>query len=197
MIIGLGGGSLARYLLYHFPTCKLKAVEYRASVVKIARSHFGLPLDSRLKVIVDDGGSYVHQQAQTHAEAYSLIMVDAFDVDGLANSIASIGFFDACKTLLKPDGMLLVNLWETEQTISGNCLTWLQKAFNDKILVLPVRNRGNLIVLAFNEATPCYRMEDLKQRAIELENRYYIEYPEFLKDIKKNNSYTIHAVIKQ
>ncbi len=197
MIIGLGGGSLARYLLHHFPMCKLKAVEYRASVVKIARSHFGLPLDSRLKVIVDDGGSYVRQHVQTHAEAYSLIMVDAFDVDGLANSIASISFFDACKTLLKPDGILMVNLWETEATISGNCLIWLQKAFKDKMLVLPVRNRGNMVVLAFNHATPYYNMQNLKQRAIELENRYHIDYPEFLKDIKKNNSYTIHAVIKQ
>jgi spermidine synthase len=56
LIVGLGGGSLTRHLLQNFPECRLKAVEYRKSVVKIARSYFGLPLDSRLKIIVDDGG---------------------------------------------------------------------------------------------------------------------------------------------
>ena len=29
LIIGLGGGSLAKHLLHHFPECRLKAVEYR------------------------------------------------------------------------------------------------------------------------------------------------------------------------
>ena len=37
LIIGLGGGSLTKHLLHHFPDCRLKAIEYRESVVKIAR----------------------------------------------------------------------------------------------------------------------------------------------------------------
>ena len=197
LIIGLGGGSLARYLLHHFSECRLKAVEYRASVVRIARSHFGLPLEPRLKVIVDDGAHFVRNHVHTHSGQYSLILVDAFDVDGLANSVASIGFFDACKTLLSTDGMLLINLWATEKTVSGACVQWLQAAFKDKLLVLPVRNRGNMIVLAFNSGTPRYTMKNLKQKAAELESRYQLEFPLFLKDIAKHNSYTIHAVITQ
>ena len=195
LIIGLGGGSLARHLLYHFPECRLRAVEYRASVVKIARSHFGLPLDSRLKVVVDDGGRYVWQQAQTSAEQFSLILVDAFDVEGLAQSIASIAFFDACKMLLKQDGILVINLWATESVVLDSCLTWLQQVFNDKVLLLPVRNRGNMIGVAFNQGISRYAMKDLKSRAIELEQQYQIEFPKFLKDFNKYNTHSIHTVI--
>ena len=195
LIVGLGGGSLVRYLLYHFSDCRMRAVEYRASVVKIARSHFGLPLDSRLKVIVDDGANYVKHQAANETDLYSLIMVDAFDVDGLAGSINSMAFFDACKLLLKPDGMLLVNLWATEKMVSSGCMQWLRTIFNDKVLVLPVRTRGNMIAIAFNQGTPRYDLKVLKDKSVELENKYGIEHPVFLKDILKHNPYTIHSVI--
>jgi Spermine/spermidine synthase. len=111
LIIGLGGGSLTKHLLHHFPDCRLKVVEYRESVVKIARSHFGLPLDPRLKVIIDDGAKYVRQRTESQSEQYSLMFVDAFDHEGMAPSISNHAFFDACKMLLKKDGMLVINLW--------------------------------------------------------------------------------------
>jgi spermidine synthase len=195
LLIGLGGGSLARHLLYYFPECSLRAIEYRASVVKIARSHFGLPLDSRLKVIIDDAGSYVPQHAKTCVEKYSLILVDAFDVEGMAESIASIAFFDACKTLLKHDGILIINLWATETVLFDSCLSWLQQVFNEKVLMLPIRNRGNIIAVAFNQSLPQFDMKSLKKRAIELEQQYQIEFPNYLKDFNKHNAYSIQAVI--
>jgi spermidine synthase len=195
LIIGLGGGSLAKHLLCHFPGCRIRAVEYRAGVVKIARSHFGLLLDSRLKVIVDDGGSYVRHHAQTCCDQYGLILVDAFDSEGLAESIATIAFFDACKILLKPDGLLVINLWGTETKVFGSCLHWLEQAFNQKVLVLPVRNRGNMIAIALNQGIPRFDMKALKTRATELEQRYQIEFPKFLKDLNKHNSNSIRAVL--
>jgi spermidine synthase len=191
LILGLGGGSLARHLLNHFPECRLRAVECRASVVKIARSHFGLPLDSRLKVIIDDAGNYVRQHVQTESDQYCLILVDAFDFEGMAQSIASIAFFDACKALLKPDGILLINLWGSETKVYGSCLNWMEQVFNGKVMILPVRNRGNMIAVAFNEGIPRIDMKALKARAIDLEQQYQIEFPKFLKDFNKHNSYSL------
>lgn len=195
LIIGLGGGSLARHLLYHFPESYVRAVECRASVVKIARSHFGLPLDARLKVIVDDGGRYVLHQAQAVNDQYCLIFVDAFDFAGMAHTIASVAFFDACKNLLKPDGILVINLWVTEAVIFDSCLQWLQQVFKDKILMLPVRNRGNMIGLAFNEGVSRNNLKHLKVRASSLEQQYQIEFTIFLKDLLKHNAYSLNTVI--
>lgn len=195
LVVGLGGGSLTRFLLYHFPDCKVRAVEYRDSVVKIARSHFGLPLDARLKVVVGDGGHYIRQQAQSGEGRYGLILLDAFDVDGLAQSIASAAFFDACKLLLKSDGVLAINLWGSESDLYSSCLEWLQDIFVDKVLVLPVRNRGNIIVLAFGRDVGRFDFKALQQKASLLEQRFGIEFPLFFKDMNKHNPYSIHTVV--
>ena len=195
LIIGLGGGSLARHLLYHFPECHVQAVEYRASVVKIARSHFGLPLDTRLKVVVADAEHYVRNHVKTHGGQHDLLLIDAFDSNGMAESIANLAFFDACHTLLSPDGILVINLWGSEMTAYGHCLQWLEQVFNQKVLVLPVRNRGNLIAVALNRDCGRYDMKALKVRAVELELNYQIEFPKFIKDFNSYNSYSIKAVL--
>jgi spermidine synthase len=195
LILGLGGGSLARHLLYHFPESRVRAVESRASVVKLARSHFGLPLDSRLKVIVDDAGSYVRNHGQANAGQHDLILIDTFDSEGMSGSIASVAFFDACKSLLRLDGLLVINMWGTESKLFDPCLDWLGRVFNEKVLLLPVRNRGNMIALAFNQGVSRFDMKTLKTRAIELEQNYQIEFPNYLKDFNKHNPYSIHSII--
>ena len=198
LIIGLGGGSLTKHLLHHFPDCRLKVVEYRESVVKIARSHFGLPLDPRLKVIIDDGAKYVRQRTESQSEQYSLMFVDAFDHEGMASSISNHAFFDACKMLLKKDGMLVINLWGGAQQppIPAGCPV-AGTTFDWRILFLPVQDRGNIIGLAFNEEAPLHSMKDLRTRAIILEQLYQIEFISYLKEIAKHNSSVINNSIQK
>ncbi len=197
LIVGLGGGSLTRHLLQNFPECRLKAVEYRKSVVKIARSYFGLPLDSRLKIIVDDGGDYIRQRTESYREHYSLLFVDAFDHEGMASSICSEAFFDACKALLKKAGILVINLWGgTNNPEFQQVSLWLARVFNWQTLFLPVQGRGNIIGLAFNDYSPVYSIKELRANALALEQHYQIEFPSFLKDLKKHNASTINQVIK-
>ena len=197
LVIGLGGGSLAKHLLHHFPDCHIDAIEYRHSVVKIARSHFGLPLDRRLKIIMGDGAHHVQHRVETHAQHYSLMFIDAFDHEGMAPSLCNEAFFSQCKTLLKPDGLLLVNLWGGMNNKSfQSCAMWLSRLFNWHMLYLPVRGKGNIIALGFNDEKASYPMKTLKNKAIDLEYRYQIEFPLFLKDLAKHNASTINNVIK-
>ncbi|MDI1232103.1 MAG: spermine synthase [Methylobacter sp.] len=198
LIIGLGGGSLTKHLLHHFPECRLKAIEYRASVVKIARSHFGLHLDPRLKVIIDDGAKYVRQRTESQSEQYSLMFIDAFDHDGMASSICNHAFFDACKALLKKDGMLVINLWGgVNKPLFRQVALWLGQTFDWRILFLPVKDRGNIIGLAFNKEAPLYSMKDLRTRAIILEQLYQIEFIAYLKELAKHNSSVINNSIQK
>ncbi|MCX7099660.1 MAG: spermine synthase [Methylococcales bacterium] len=197
LLIGLGGGSLAKHLLQHFPDCRLKAVEYRKSVVKIARSYFDLPLDPRLKIIVDDGGEYVRLRADTYREHYSLLVIDAFDHEGMAASINNVAFYDACKALLKANGLLVINLWGgTHNPQFQQVSLWLARVFNWRTLFLPVRDRGNIIALAFNDYSPLYSMPELRARALSLEQQHQIDFPRFLKDLKKHNASTFNQVVK-
>jgi len=197
LLLGLGGGSLARHLLYHFPDCRLVAVEYRKDVVRVARSHFGLPLDKRLKVIVDDGGEYVRRRVETLRGYFSLLFVDIFDHDGMSPSLSNIAFFDACRALLKDDGMLVVNLWRTDKELFATYRDWLNSAFQDRVLFLPVNDYDNVIGLAFNQGAPLYSLKDLRSRAEALEQVYRIEFSSFLKTLIKTNPRVINRVITQ
>ncbi len=197
LIIGLGGGSLSKYLLHHFPECKLKAVEFRKAVIKIARSHFALPLDPRLKIIHGDGVKFIRNQALTQQEQYCLIMLDVFDHEGMVQSLCSEAFFDACQTLLKKDGILAINLWGTDKDQFSQVAWWLGRLFDWKLLFLPVKDRGNIIGFAFAKDVPILSLKELRKKAEQLEQQFQLDFPGFLKDIRKNNTSVLNRVIKK
>jgi len=58
-----------------------------------------------------------------------------------------------------------------------------------------VRERGNVIGFAFNEDAPIFTLKHLRQHALNLEQQYQIEYPDFLKDLKRYNTRTFDQLI--
>lgn len=195
LLLGLGGGSLARHLLYHFPECRLVAVEYRKDVVKVARSHFGLPLDKRLKVIVGDAGHYVRRRAETLRGYFGLLCVDIFDHDGMSPSLSNIAFFDACRALLTDDGMLIANLWNNDPDLFATYCDWLNSAFQGRVLLLPINDYDNVIAFAFNHGVPRASIKTLRSKAETLEQLYPIEFSRFLQAVYKANHGAIQRVI--
>lgn len=195
LIIGLGGGSITKYLLHHFEQIQIKAVEYRKNVVKIARSHFDLPLDPRLKIIVDDGGDFLRKRSESLEGQYNLLILDAFDHDGMAESLCNPAFFDACKNVLRNDGILVLNLWRSDKALFDKISWWIGQSFNSRLLFLPVPDKGNIIGFAFAENVPSLPLKLLRQRAFDLETHYRIEFPAFLKEFKRHNAYTTSKII--
>src|SRR3954466_5834034 len=59
VMVGLGGGSLAKFCYRHFPRARITVVELRADVIAL-REQFHLPPDdARLSVIHADGADYI------------------------------------------------------------------------------------------------------------------------------------------
>lgn len=196
LMIGVGGGLLSKYLLYQFPECQIKAIEFRQAIVKIARRFFALPLDSRLKVKIADGADYIRQQSQGISAQYDLIMIDAFDDVGMADTMQGMSLFSACKELLTDDGLLVINLWGTNNDLFRQ-LSWeMNTVFNERIIFLPVRGRGNVIAIALADGLGIFSMKALKVRAKQLDEQYQIEFTDFIKDIKRNNGKGLNRVIK-
>lgn len=188
LMIGLGGGILANYFLYHFRECHLKVVEYRQGVVRVARSHFGLPYqEARLKVLVGDGGEYIYTQSQKNSAIHPLIIVDAFDDAGISEAVIRTAFFDSSKTLLQEDGLLVINLWNTDKNLYLDTVFKLQQTFDEKVLFLPVRGRGNVIAFAFNDRFPTQNFKRLSAKARQLQQQYHLDFPLFLKDLRTHN----------
>lgn len=196
LMIGLGGGLLTKYLLYEFPDCQIKTIEFRQAMLKVARRFFKLPLEPRLKVKIGDGAEYIKQQSKVTSDQHDLIMIDAFDDVGMAETMQGSTLFAACKTLLSNKGLLVINLWGNEKELFQQIAWEMGTVFEWKILFLPVRGRGNIIGLAFAEGHPDFSMKALRLRAKQLDEQYQIEFLNFIKDLKRNNSSVLKRVIK-
>ena len=196
LMIGLGGGTITKFLLHQFAECRIKVIEYRSSVLKVARSHFGLPFDQRLKVKIGCGAQHVLTESRQQQARYDFMVIDAYHHDGMAPEISNALFFDNCHSLLQADGVLVINLWKTDDAQFEHVSWNLQRSFTERVVFLPVKNRGNVIAIAFGEAKPRFALKTLIEQALRLELHYQLDFPGFLQDIRRHNSQNLHRVFK-
>lgn len=176
LLIGLGGGSLLRFLSGHFPECRLTAVEKRPLVASLAQEYFGLP--GGVTLFLSDGAQFVSETS----ERFDLVLIDAYDGQGLATSLFNPQFFSHSRRILTDEGWLSVNLW-------GDIAQPLQRieAAFPQVWRLPVRERGNLIVLASpDQISQGCRTQVLRAHAEQLQVRLGLEFPQFLGDLRQS-----------
>ena len=88
VMIGLGGGSLAKFCYRHLPRSHITVVEINEDVIAL-RDEFCIPKDDgRFRVVHDDGARYVERLE----EQMDVLLIDAFDADGIALSLANSDF---------------------------------------------------------------------------------------------------------
>jgi spermidine synthase len=196
LLIGLGGGTLAKFFLHQFPDIRLSVVEFRAEVLKVARSHFSLPLDQRMKIKIGCGAQHVGAQSREFSALHDAILVDAFDPWGMAEEVSSQAFFDDCLRLLTADGVLVINLWGTDKDLFQKVSWNMGRAFDWRMVFLPVRGRGNIIGFAFPPQRGQFSYKALQSKAETLLQQYQLDYPLFLYDFRRNNPSVFHRVFK-
>lgn len=189
LLIGLGGGSLAKFLLHRFPRCRIDVVELRESVLKLARAYFMLPDDPRLSVVIGDAYPFATAADPGRYAGYDLILVDAFVSDGIAPQICGGTFFDALAARLAPTGCLAMNLWSGDYVTVEDLLDAIAAAFGNRPLQLPVSGKDNIIALVGRGQPLRRQLRRLGERARELERRLDVEYPAFLRRLRKANGW--------
>ncbi len=189
LVIGLGGGSLVKFLLYHFPHCQIDVVEYRQDVIEVAQRFFSVPVhEPRLNIVHGDGYLYVQQHYFQDKPAYDMVLVDAYDHVGMAASVGVQAFFDACAGILSEDGVLSINLWGSNKPLFHQTMMRIKQSFANQTLILPVKNKGNVIAFA---AIKPVRLSDLKQRkqqAHQQDRVLGIHLPQYLQELVRHNS---------
>ena len=184
LLIGLGGGSQARFFLHHFPDCRLDCVESRASVADLATRYFALPDTPHLKIHIGDGADYVRR---CPAQTYDLILTDAFDSDGINSSVCECSFYSDCRTLLKPGGVLAVNLWTTSGTAYKDILKNIETGFDGQLLRLPVERHANLIAFGLDRAHSLTELKSMSRRAKKLGQSLGLELHKYLRRLLHHN----------
>ena len=148
LLIGLGAGSLVRYLHRTYPECVIDAVDHSPEVIDLARGYFQLPKSSRVRIHCRDGVQFLKNH--DCRQPYDLILLDAFDELGMAEAIYTSGFFSLCHAHLDPQGILCANLWSGKTSEVARIKAELKTQFPGQ-LICPVPNRGNIIGFSFKQ----------------------------------------------
>ncbi|MDO8892094.1 MAG: polyamine aminopropyltransferase [Sulfurimicrobium sp.] len=186
LMIGLGGGSVAKFVYHKLPSVRTHVVEINPQVVAAARSHFFVPEpDQRLRIEIADGVDHV----RNHPASCDVLMVDGYDDRSLVEALASQSFFDDCAAALTPDGVLVVNLWGSDKLFDVY-FRRIEASFNGLVLSMPTGRMSNIIVFGFKRSPGNPGWQELKERASKLEADYGLEFPDFVTALRSLNAHS-------
>lgn len=106
LILGHGGGSIAKWLAQYWPTLEVDIVEFDPVVVRMAEEFFEYHPPANHRVFVKDGRAFLNATDRT----YDLMWIDAFARDMIPFHLTTAEFYSLVRTRLNPDGVLAVNL---------------------------------------------------------------------------------------
>ncbi len=156
-MIGLGGGSLAKFCYRHLPRADISVLEINPHVIAL-RNDFSVPADDeRFRVIRADGARYV----RAHEGAFDVLLVDGYDYDGLPGELSSKRFYDDVADCLRPSGVMAANIH------LGNAefpllVARVGRSFNGAALAVKEHESGNAVVFARKDcALPSCELEDV------------------------------------
>jgi spermidine synthase len=142
-MIGLGGGSLAKYCYRYLPQTDMTVVEINPDVIALRNAFAIPPDDARFRVLLGDGAAYV----SAPDKALQILMVDGFDADGQTIQLSSQKFYNNCYSALEVGGMMVANLWGS----NPGCQEYVEKiknSFANRVLVVNVNGSSNKIAIA-------------------------------------------------
>ena len=164
LLIGLGAGSLAKFIYRYLPECRTTVVEINPQVEFIARQFFKLPNDpQRLDVVIGCGADYVLGGGR----GFDLILVDGFDPEARTGPLDTIPFYQGCRARLSDDGLFGVNLLGRDRNFPAS-VDRLNQAFDGRVAVLPSCDSGNTIAFATGGEQVDVTLDAMRVRATAL-----------------------------
>jgi spermidine synthase len=189
--IGLGGGSVAKWIHRFLRGTQQVVLEIDPRVIAVARQHFCLPADDmRLRVIEADGAAWIAHQP----DCADVVLVDGYDGRSQVAELTTVEFYRNAARALRDNGILVVNLWGSDRRFD----TYLQRiegAFDGQVCCLPAVQRGNVIAMGFKRPPLATRWEELRERARALEAAYGLEFPQFVGMLKELNPHTARRLL--
>ena len=178
LLLGLGGGSLAKFCYRRLPSAAVTAVEANPDVIAL-REEFRIPADDdRFRVIRADGADYVAHLPSCK----DVILADACDRTGIAPELNAVEFYQNAHRCLSPGGVFVTNVCGDTDSRAAHILK-IRNAFDDEFLTLQVRPNGNVIVFAFKERRLEVRWEPLEAAAGDLKRRFRLDFPKYVRRI--------------
>jgi spermidine synthase len=105
-MVGLGGGSLAKFCYKHLPEAHITVVEINPHVIALRQSFCIPDDDARFQVVQMDAAHFMAQTEQT----FDVVFVDGFDQHGMPEQLCSPQFYSDCRRVLTQGGVAVANI---------------------------------------------------------------------------------------
>ena len=167
-MIGLGGGSMARFLYRGYPQSRVTAVEVNPEVVSAARRYFDLPADGpRFAAVLDDGAAFV----AAHPDEADVLLMDAFDDGSQVPELCSPAFYATAHAALREPGVLVQNFMSDDDRVELYAER-IAGAFGRQVVLMPAADRVNTIAIAFKGGPRRVKWSTLEARAAVLDEAH-------------------------
>ena len=181
LMIGLGGGSLAKFFHRRLRGTRVRVVELDPRVVATARTHFAVPPDDeRLTIEVGDGAEALSP------ECCDVLVVDAYHDELHVPKLATAQFYDAAYLALAPRGALVVNFMD-DDPMFDQYLQRLEAAVGGTVVAMRALYDPNLLAFALKGMPPRVEWEALRRRAAQLESRLELPFPKYVRRLRSMN----------
>jgi spermidine synthase len=128
VMVGLGGGSLAKFCFRHFPQARITVIELRADVIALREQFCVPPDDARFRVVHADAAAWLAGAP----DCADVIVVDGFDAAGLPPALGSSRFYADCRKCLRLGGVLVANIFSYDPQF-GAMQGRLRLVFDDRL----------------------------------------------------------------
>ncbi|WP_152986062.1 fused MFS/spermidine synthase [Burkholderia sp. lig30] len=183
-MVGLGGGSMAKYCHARLPGTAVTAVEINPEVIAL-RDVFRIPVDdARFEVVQADGAEHM----RVAAARSDVILLDAFVAQGMPAQCASAAFFAACRERLADAGVLVVNLADCDPALPEH-VERLRSAFGTSYALFAVRDSGNYVAFAWKGAHRLPAGQALLERARALGDAHPLELASTARSLKRGERF--------
>jgi spermidine synthase len=181
LMIGLGGGSLAKFAYKRLKKTSIRVVELEESVVAAAREHFALPAESaRFSVDIGDGVEALEP------ECCDVLVVDAFQDELHVPALASQAFYDGAFLALAEPAAMVVNFMDDDPRFDQS-LERLERAFGGAVLALPALYDPNILAFALKGFPERIEWRELRGRAERLESRLGLPFTRYVSGLRAMN----------
>jgi spermidine synthase len=189
LMIGLGGGSLAKFFHRRLRATRVRVVELDERVVSAARTQFALPPDdARLAVEIGDGADALSP------ECCDALVVDAYHDEEHVQKLASAQFYDAAYLALAEPGALVVNFMDDDPKFD-QYMRRLELAFGGAVLAMKALYDPNIVVFALKGLPPRLEWDFLRRRAAQLESRLDLPFTRYVSRLRAMNPCTSDELI--
>jgi spermidine synthase len=186
LLLGLGGGSLAKFCYRYLPGAQITVLEIDPNVLALRDEFHVPPDDDRFRVIQGDGVAYIGGRAQRRTGERTgredVILVDACDRNGLSPTLSAPDLYANLRRRLAVGGVLVMNICGEPAEIESH-IARIRGVFGERLISLPAKEDGNLVVMGSRTEPREWDGAELDRRARKLEERFGLAFPRYVRQM--------------